>query len=407
LLVDLLIARRTNPDADPSTALKWASEHGFAETVKQLLEDQIKEQNSCLTPLEFAVNWVCLNNHPALLKLLLADQRVDPSFRKQEPLRLASMSGFAEIVKLLLTHKNVDPSVSSQTPLRFASERGHADVVRVLLADQRVDPTSSEHYSFLRACVHGHAKVVKLLLADKRVDPSVDNNSTIIHACSNGFIDVVKLLLADKRVDPSARDNTALWMACLAGCVEVVKLLLADERVDPRSDTHDGLISACRAGHTEVVKLLLTDPRVDPSVSNQYPLVTAKNDHPDVVKILLADQRVCIPISPLFTWPFSLSFALFVLRRSFRVAFRAASDTTDTHQAIFRSVAANVEALDSERKFLLDAHLLSDLSSLCLDYVPDLFCHLNKSISSLTDPDSDDIHRYMIPLFTFDSLSTL
>jgi hypothetical protein len=67
------------------------------------------------------------------------------------------------------------------------------------------------------------------------------------------------------------------------------------------------------------------------------------------------------------------------------------------------SVVAEIEKIESQRKALFDTYLLSDLSVLCLDYVPDLFCHLDAPISSLIQPNVND----NFPHFFFGCLSTL
>jgi hypothetical protein len=51
----------------------------------------------------------------------------------------------------------------------MASEKGHTDVVKLLLADSRVDPTADDNYAIKKASEKGHTDVVKLLLADPRV----------------------------------------------------------------------------------------------------------------------------------------------------------------------------------------------------------------------------------------------
>jgi hypothetical protein len=120
------------------------------------------------------------------------------------------------------------------------------------------------------------------------------------------------------------------------------------------------------------------------------------------VKLLLSDQRVDISgISPLPSSPEIL--ALFLLRQSFR---RKMIEAKQRHQdqPDFLAVVAGIEKIESQRKALLDDHLLSDLSSLCLSYVPDLFCHLDGKISSLIDPITSS---GKFPRFSFDTLSVL
>jgi hypothetical protein len=147
------------------------------------------------------------------------------------------------------------------------------------------------------------------------------------------------------------------------------------------------------------VKVLLADQRVDPSADDQYSIRKASQyGHSEVVKLLLADQRVDISLLPLPSFPQVL--ALFLLRRSYRIALKP-SDFEQ--QPGLRPLVADIEKIESQRKSLLDAHLISDLSSLCLEYVPDLFCHLDDPLSSLIDSAKGDI----FPRFSFGCLSSL
>lgn len=49
-----------------------------------------------------------------------------------------------------------------------ASICGHTEIVRLLLADPRVDPTAGGDKAIMEAHRIGHAEVVRLLLADGR-----------------------------------------------------------------------------------------------------------------------------------------------------------------------------------------------------------------------------------------------
>lgn len=74
--------------------------------------------------------------------------------------------------------------------LSWASNFGHAEVVRLLLADSRVDPAANENEAIRYASRYGHHEVVRLLLADSRVDPAAIGNQAFQNASVNGRIDV-------------------------------------------------------------------------------------------------------------------------------------------------------------------------------------------------------------------------
>jgi ankyrin repeat protein len=398
LLVDLVIARSTDPNADSSVVLKWADRMSLGQIVSELLEVQTKENPA--NPLDFVFNWAIDKDCVQLLKLLLADKRIDPSGNDQYAIRWASQTGQAEIVKLLLTDQRVDPSAGDQYSIRMASYHGYAEVVKLLLTDKRVNPSVDEHYCLRYASWYGRTEVVKLLLADERVDPSADNQAAICLS-AGGHIGVVKLLLADKRVDPSADGQASIRFACTFGQSDVVKLLLSDKRVDPSANNQASLRQASENGHAEVIKLLLADKRVDPSAKDQYSIrLACQGGHADAVKVLLADQRVDISGLPVPSFPEIL--ALVSLRRSFRCSLLEGKQQHQDQPDVL-SVVADIEKIESRRKTLLDEYLLSDLSDLCLSYVPDLFCHLDSKISSLVDPNSGS----KFPRFSFDNLSSL
>ncbi len=184
------------------------------------------------------------NKNNLAIKVLLTDQRADPSADDNSAIRKASENGHTEVVKLLLEDKRVDPSVDNNYAIRWASIKGHIEIMKLLIEDQRVDPSADNNYAIRWASVRGHLEVVKLLLADQRretkvspayayaVDPSADNNYAIRWASVKGHLEVVKLLLADQRVDPSADNNYAIRWASVKGHLEVVKLLLGSNKIN-------------------------------------------------------------------------------------------------------------------------------------------------------------------------------
>lgn len=80
--------------------------------------------------------------------------------------------------------------------LIFASIFGDIDMVRLLLADERVDPSADNNAALRLAARNGHLEAVKLLLADERVELASDKNAEYASylALINGHMEVVKLL---------------------------------------------------------------------------------------------------------------------------------------------------------------------------------------------------------------------
>ncbi|KAH0563399.1 hypothetical protein GP486_002033 [Trichoglossum hirsutum] len=193
---------------------------------------------------------------------------------KMTGIHVAAYFGLVGTIKGLLKNEyNPDlPNSYGQTPLSWAAERGHEAVVKLLLATEKVDVDSKDteygRTPLSWAAERGHEAVVKLLLATEKVD--VDSKDTeygrtpLSWAAERGHEAVVKLLLATEKVDVDSKDTeygrTPLSWAAERGHEAVVKLLLATEKVDVDSkDTEYGrtpLSWAAERGHEAVVKLL-------------------------------------------------------------------------------------------------------------------------------------------------------
>lgn len=86
-------------------------------------------------------------------------------------------------------------------------EENNINNVKLLLKDERVDPSNKDNYAILLASKNGYYNIVKLLLKDKRVDPSDLNNLAIQYASQNRHFEVVDFLWNDKRIKNSLMNN--------------------------------------------------------------------------------------------------------------------------------------------------------------------------------------------------------
>ena len=107
---------------------------------------------------------------------------------------------WAIIVKMLLVDQKIDPSTNDNHAIRFSAVNGRTDVVRLLIEDPRVNPSANSNEAIRRATRNGHTETVKVLLADPRVDPSADNNEAIRYVAGKGYTKIVAMLLQDKRI---------------------------------------------------------------------------------------------------------------------------------------------------------------------------------------------------------------
>ncbi|KAI0196461.1 hypothetical protein F4808DRAFT_305556 [Astrocystis sublimbata] len=188
------------------TGLHLAAYFGLEEVVASLLEDwepDLRDEHG-QTPL----SWAAERGHEAVVRLLLANGRVDPDSKDtkygQTPLSWAAESGYEAVVRLLLANGRVDPDSKDtkygQTPLSWAAESGHEAIVRLLLANERVDPDSKDTHGrtpLSWAARRGNEAVVRLLLkAGADTDTfDVDGVTAIEHVIRKGHSAVEQLLL--------------------------------------------------------------------------------------------------------------------------------------------------------------------------------------------------------------------
>ena len=189
-------------------------------------------------------NLIMSNGHLEIIKLLMQDERVDPSSDDNWAITYASQNGHLEIVKILMQDKRVDPSANNNWPITYASQNGRLEIVKILMQDKRVDPSAENNLAIKRASLKGHLEIVTILMQDKRVDPSAENNQAIKWASCNGHLEIVKILMQDKRVDPSAEDNLAIRYASQNGYLETVKILIP--RIDLGKITDNKILNLAK-----------------------------------------------------------------------------------------------------------------------------------------------------------------
>jgi len=82
---------------------------------------------------------------------------------KQDEFDKACVSGNTETVKLLIADERVNPAAWDNEAIRLASWYGNTKIVKLLLADERVDPTANDNYAIRWASENGNTEIVKLL----------------------------------------------------------------------------------------------------------------------------------------------------------------------------------------------------------------------------------------------------
>ncbi len=92
--------------------------------------------------------------------------------------------------------------------LTHVSEFGKNDMLKILLNDERFDPSIFNNNALLIAVVKNNFETVKLLLSDHRVDPT-DKFNYAIRTAANQNESIFNLLWNDSRVFNSLKKNNA------------------------------------------------------------------------------------------------------------------------------------------------------------------------------------------------------
>jgi len=58
-------------------------------------------------------------------------------------------------------------------PLKLACSEGHTEIVRLLLLDDKIDPSESKNNALSRAAYNGHSDIVKMIIDHPRTDLSI------------------------------------------------------------------------------------------------------------------------------------------------------------------------------------------------------------------------------------------
>ena len=129
----------------------------------------------------------CTNSYIGLIRFILNNKGLSFQTEYDYAIGEAAYYGNLEVVKLLLADKRVNPAAA----IKVASRKGNVEIIKLLLEDGRANPSSGNNYAIRKASENGHVEVVKLLLADKRVNPTAYSNYAIRVASQNGYVKIV------------------------------------------------------------------------------------------------------------------------------------------------------------------------------------------------------------------------
>ena len=187
----LLHDSRCDPAVDSNTALRVAAINGHAKAVALLISDVRVNPVACGDePIRMAAQ----NGHAEVVRLLLSDKRVNANSGNTRDFLVACNQGHVDTARALLCdRRDTVQSGVLTTALSRASLQNHPSIVRLLLADGRVDLSLNNHAPFFDAARLGHSQIVRLLISDPSLTAN-DRREALRLATQNKHTDTIALL---------------------------------------------------------------------------------------------------------------------------------------------------------------------------------------------------------------------
>jgi ankyrin repeat protein len=191
------------PDIYCNYPIGLAVSTGHVDIIKLLLKDKRVD------PFEFyseedsydALSTSCNYGNIEIVKLLLNDSRVN-QYSIHRAIHWASIGGFLDIVKLLLKNPLVDPSFAYNKSLYEVSKNGYLDILKLLLQNKKNNYDKSLlNTAFVQGAKYGKIDVVEFLLKEPLIDPTYKNNLASRMAYRYYNINTLFLLFHDERVN--------------------------------------------------------------------------------------------------------------------------------------------------------------------------------------------------------------
>lgn len=123
------------------------------------------------------------------------------------------VSGDVEAVRRLLACSTTDPSEYYNLALWLAVEHRHEDIVRMLLADPRVDPSARSGFIVHEAIRKRAIGICLLLVRHPLFDVTTNRQGAIFWAADYDVAEIVQVLLEDPRLDAAEAIKQARGMS--------------------------------------------------------------------------------------------------------------------------------------------------------------------------------------------------
>lgn len=273
--------------------------------IKYHRDNQLGYEKYKFNPIHEAI----INNGITIVKLLLEDGKVDPTFNNNYTLTWASSYNHIKIVKLLLKDSRVNPCDDNNNALKMAYIKNNKEIVRLLLKDPRVNINHKKNIKKLldknvTTCLnkfcYTHPSCFQKRMNNIKNTLNVYNCENYMHnAVCDNHIEIIKLLIKfyhENKLDYITHYDgchNSVSEALICNNFKIVKLFLKDNKIDPIFNNNYVLMIASIYNQKEIVNILLKDSRIDPSINNNNAIKLAHMiGNKKIVKILLKDSRV-------------------------------------------------------------------------------------------------------------------
>lgn len=196
------------------------------------------------------------NNQVIYIKLLVNDGYIYDNIIND-----AALTCDESMIKFLIANTNIDPSFQYQSPLRRAVDVGNISAVKGLLSDSRVTPYEKKRYSPLQIARHEkNYEILKIffLWMCKNMDmDGYDLYRYFMKSVKNlldleGHYSIENIIIAN----PKQTINVGLKIACYYNNYVTVETLLKYKLADKRSQNNYCEMIATQRNDTRMLKIL-------------------------------------------------------------------------------------------------------------------------------------------------------
>ncbi|KAK3756744.1 hypothetical protein RRG08_018466 [Elysia crispata] len=249
------------------TPLHWAAVLGHSKIVSILLDSGADSSSSDANGAT-ALHYAAQNNYSETVSVFLLRHLTDePDLEGRTAFMWAAGTGADDVIRASLS-AGVDIQQEDKTggtALHAAALSGHSSTVKLLLdSGARLEVTDqAKHTPLFRACEMGHMDVVQTLIDyGARVDGLDQDGRSPLHWAALGGHAYICQMLIKYGDGPNVRDHSArapLHCAAYGGFVNCMSALM-EHGAEPNAQDREGMTClhwACSKGHLDAVKLLI------------------------------------------------------------------------------------------------------------------------------------------------------